>query len=439
MSTVITRKLKLHTQSDSPREISNFFHLYLDVGWFGILFGSTLSFLAVFAIRLGAAGWQVGLLTAGPALVNVLFAIPAGRWIDKRSLTPAVTRAAFYHRLGYFVLIPLPFFLPDPLKVWVILTTIILMAIPGSALAVGFNGLLAMAVTPEKRGRVVGWRNALLAGATVISYSGSGWLLEKMSFEWGYMVVFGLGALGAVMSTHHLRRIKLPATRPFLMRPLPDRADPGRTSGFSGTASQRFSVGPRVWLKWRPGLLSPLQQVSRQYRWVMMAYFLFHFSQMLPGALFPLFWVRELHLSDGTIGWVNALFYVTMLVASPFLGPLTRRFGNYRLTAIGGVLLALYPLFNALSHNVTLLIIANMVGGVVWAILSGTFMNRLLEIIPEDNRSPHLALYNICLNIATLMGTMLGPVLANITGLREALFIVFALRVIGGLALARWG
>jgi hypothetical protein len=38
-------------------------------------------------------------------------------------------------------------------------------------------------------------------------------------------------------------------------------------------------------------------------------------------------------------------------------------------------------------------------------------------------------LYNLALNIAILSGTMLGPFLANWTGLREALLIVFALRV----------
>jgi MFS family permease len=171
----------------------------------------------------------------------------------------------------------------------------------------------------------------------------------------------------------------------------------------------------------------------------MFAFFLFHFAQLLPTPLLPLFWVREVHLTDGQIGWVNALFFLTMLLFSPFLGRLSKRLGNYYLIVAGAILLALYPLFTAFSTDMTLLIVASIVGGAIWAILSGALYNRLLEIIPEDNRPAHLAVYNLALNVAMLLGTMLGPIFADIVGLREILFIVAGLRVISGLALARWG
>jgi hypothetical protein len=72
----------------------------------------------------------------------------------------------------------------------------------------------------------------------------------------------------------------------------------------------------------------------------------------------------------------------------------------------------------------------------VWG---GALTSRLLEAVPEDSRPPYLALYNLILNGAVLSGTMLGPWLVDLAGLREALFIVFALRVGSGLVLARWG
>lgn len=428
----------------SQIEAANFVHLYWDVVWFGIAFGSTLSFLPIFATRLGATGWQVGLLTAGPALISIAFTLPAGNWLMARSLGPAVTRAAAYHRLGYLLLIAVPLFLPSTTQIWTVLILVLLMAIPGTALAVGFNALLAATVPPEARGHVVGRRNALLAATIMLSFMLSGWLLDKLStlphgLEWGYAVVFALGALGAALSTHHIARIRVPDIAPAQMRPTRDRAQPGRMTGFSGSIPLRLSVGMRLWLTGRPSVPYILAKISGQYRWVMVAYFLFHFTQLLPAALFPLFWVRELGLSDGRIGWINAIFYLTMLTASPFLGPLTRHVGNYRLTAGGAVLLALYPLLTAMSTDVRLLIAANISGGVIWAILSGALSNRLLEHIPDDDRPAHLALYNLALNIATLAGTMLGPVLAGVTGLREALIIVVILRIGSGLALARWG
>jgi predicted MFS family arabinose efflux permease len=79
------------------------------------------------------------------------------------------------------------------------------------------------------------------------------------------------------------------------------------------------------------------------------------------------------------------------------------------------------------------------VGGTVWAILSGALVNRLLEVTPENKRPSHLALYNLALNVATLSGTMLGSLLADVTDLRTTLFIIAALRVGSGLVMARWG
>ncbi|MDH3675057.1 MAG: hypothetical protein OES12_06155, partial [Anaerolineae bacterium] len=102
-------------------------------------------------------------------------------------------------------------------------------------------------------------------------------------------------------------------------------------------------------------------------------------------------------------------------------------------------LLSIYPLLTAFSGNFALLLFTSFVGGLIWAILSGALVNRLFELIPEDNRSTYLALYNLALNMAILCGTMLGPLLAAETGLRGALIIVGILRVGSGLALARWG
>jgi len=435
MFIAISKKFVRPNSVDTNVEATNFRHLYWDVVWYGLLFGSTLSFLTVYTARLGATAWQIGLLTAGPALMNIVWALPTGRWLANRKLGSAVTRAAILHRLGYLLLIPLPLLFNAPLKIWTILAMVIAMGIPGTALAVGFNAVLAATVSVSKRGRVVGWRNALLAGSTVISFLLSGWLLEQLPFTWGYVVVFGLGALGAGMSTFHLSRIQVADDPVYKMHAIADRAQPGRIVGFNGAAPQRRSIGLRLWLKWRPGL----NTISLQFRLALFAFFLFHFSQMLPAALFPLFWVNELHLDDGVIGWVNALFYLAMLVTSPFLGVLTNKFGNYRLTGAGAILLALYPLLTALSWSLPLLIAANLLGGMVWAFLSGTFVNRLLELTPDDSRPSHLALYNISLNVATLTGTMLGPLLSDMVGLREALFIVFAMRLLSGLALFRWG
>ena len=75
-------RFNIFQQSDVPEKYrSNFAHLYFDIAWFGVLSGTAVNFLNVYATRLGATGFQIGLLAAMAAVVNLFLAIPAGRWI----------------------------------------------------------------------------------------------------------------------------------------------------------------------------------------------------------------------------------------------------------------------------------------------------------------------------------------------------------------------
>src|SRR6202142_39715 len=77
--------------NDIPQEHRwNFIHLYFDIGWYGILAGSAVNFLNIYATRLGANGFEIGLLTAMGAIVSLTLAIPAGHWIEARPIGKAV-------------------------------------------------------------------------------------------------------------------------------------------------------------------------------------------------------------------------------------------------------------------------------------------------------------------------------------------------------------
>ncbi|HEX2995479.1 MAG TPA: hypothetical protein VHP14_11680 [Anaerolineales bacterium] len=92
----------LFRQTTIPREYrSNFLHLYLDIGWYGILNGSSISFLSIYATRLGATGFQIGLLGGMAAAVNLILAIPAGRWLETQPTGRAVFWSALLYRVCY--------------------------------------------------------------------------------------------------------------------------------------------------------------------------------------------------------------------------------------------------------------------------------------------------------------------------------------------------
>jgi MFS family permease len=196
----------------------NFSHLFLDMAWFGVLSGSSMAFLSIYAARLGASGFQIGLLGAMPAVMNLVFAMPAGQWLQHRPISKAVFWTSVLYRLGYLLWIPLPWLLSEQGQVWSLILVALLMGIPGTALAVGFNALFAEAVPPKWRAHVAGLRNVLFALVYVATSLICGTILNNVRFPIGYQIVFGIGFLGAAMSSFHLLHLR-PLIEPTAPRP----------------------------------------------------------------------------------------------------------------------------------------------------------------------------------------------------------------------------
>jgi predicted MFS family arabinose efflux permease len=71
--------------------------------------------------------------------------------------------------------------------------------------------------------------------------------------------------------------------------------------------------------------------------------------------------------------------------------------------------------------------------------VGGAYANYMLEHIPDHDRPPHLAWYNIALNTAILAGSLFGPLIASQLGIRDALNIFGVLRFLAGAAILIWG
>jgi len=81
----------------------------------------------------------------------------------------------------------------------------------------------------------------------------------------------------------------------------------------------------------------------------------------------------------------------------------------------------------------------SLIGGLVFAIVSGAYANYMLEYIPAHDRPSHLAWYTIILNAAVLIGSLGGPVIADFIGLVGALTLFGILRLLAGMFILKWG
>ena len=393
------------------------------MAWFGILTGSAINFLNIYAARLGATGIQIGLLGAMPAIVSLFLSLPAGNWLQKRPVGKAVFWTAVLSRLGYFLWIPLPWLFGNQGQIWALTLITLVMGIPMCGLSVGFNALFAAAVPVEWRASVVGIRNVVQSITFIASSLGTGYLLDHLPFPTGYQVIFVIGSLSAAMSTFHLYFI-----RPHITPIVSANPDQGSVLAPKQVRNRFFTSGSLRLDIWRT-----------PYRKILLVLFGFHLSQYIVFPLFSLYTVNVIHLTDANIGLGTALFYLTVLLGSTQLSRLEHKVGHHKLTGWGVVGMCIYPLAMSISHSPLHYYLLSITGGFAWAMVAGAYANYLLEKIPDNDRPSHLAWYNIILNGAVLLGSLAGPLLAGFIGIGVALFAFGLMRLLAGLAILKWG
>lgn len=415
-------KTFFRSTNPTPQEFRPIFvHLVFDIAWYGLLAGSSMSFLVIYITRQHATGEQIGFLNAAPALVTLIFSLVVGRWISHRSLGKTVFWGSIVHRFFYLLWIPLPILFGAQGQIWAYIGLTLMMYIPGTILSVGFTALFAQTVPAEWRGTVAGVRNAAFAFTTMLTSLVCGVILNSVVFPRGYQIVFLIGFIGAAMSSVHI----------YFIWKLDEKVN-HRT-----TLAPPLKVESEQTLKESSRLR--LDILRTPFGKVLLVMGFFHLAHFLPQPLFPLYTVNILKLTDQSISLGTAMFYVATFLGSLGLAGLSRRWGHQKVTGVGVILLSIYPALLAVSHNLILYLVTSALGGFAWALAGGGLYNYLLEKTPDADRPAYLAWFVLVTNAAILIGSLTGPQFANLIGLTPALLLFAGLRFFAGIAILRWG
>jgi len=172
---------------------------------------------------------------------------------------------------------------------------------------------------------------------------------------------------------------------------------------------------------------------------VVLLLFVFHLAQYLGIPIFPLYTVNVVHFSDQVLSIGVGVFNAMVFFGSMQLARLTPRLGNRRIMGFGILIMSFYPMMMTLTTNAWIYVVTSIIGGTGWSLVNGVLYNYLLEKVPEGPRQAHLAWYNVGLNAAILIGSLVGPTLAHQFGFIAALLVCAAARLISGVAILRWG
>jgi predicted MFS family arabinose efflux permease len=339
-------------------------------------------------------------------------------------------QSSIWQRLGYLALVMLPWLLSGRAQIWTVIWVTLVTSVAGTLLAIAFNAMFAAVVPPEWRAHLVGRRNALVSLSLMGTALLCGLILDEVRFPLNYQIVFGIGALGALMSSFHLGRIRSEGKPPPLRwQGLGGLVQPVKL----GNLRQAVRRGLQAETNGKP--LLRLDLLRGPFGLFLAAYFSFYAFQYAGQPIFPLFNVNVLKLSDGAISLGTALFHGMVMLASLWLGKATARLGHRRILAISAVVFAQYPLVLAFATDAKLFLVVSVTGGLVFAFLNGALFNRLMERVPTEDMPAHMALHNLALNLGILVGSLLGSGLSEWLGPGQALLVVAGLRVLAGLFL----
>jgi len=370
-------------------------------------------YLPVFLTRLGASNFQVGLLSSMPGVTGLFLAILVGRFLQtRRNVVPWYGLSRLLVILCYALtgiltlLIAQKYVIIATLAIWAFAT------IPQTALAVAFSVVMNAVAGPAGRYALLSRRWAIFGITGVVGTFIVTRLIDLIKFPLNYAIMFMVLSLGGFLSYYFSNQIQIPDQAPSVIS----------QSG----ASTRGAKNYLALLRANPVFLS---FASKR--------FVYFSAIMLSQPVMPLYYVREIHATDGQIGTISMTMSMVMLVGY-FLWPrLSGKYGGRFVLLATTFGMIFHPALSAATTHVGLIIFFAGIAGLFQGGLDLVFFDELMKTVPADYSATFVSLAQSMQYFSMILAPLLGTWVANYVGLSGALWLSAGLRLIGFLLFLR--
>jgi len=371
------------------------------------LFGDQITMIAVpltAVLVLHANAAQMGYLIAAELAPNLLFALHAGAWVDRRGRRRVMMIVCDLGRAALIATIPIAYAL-DALKIQQLYIVAFLVGSLTVLFHVSYSSLFVSIVPRESYVEA----NSFLAGSRAFSFvagpSVGGILVQALKGPFALLV----DAVTYLVSASYLGSISP-------QEPPTEEAESGHV-----VAGARFVLG------------NPAMRAS------LLATATINLFNFIFWALFILYVVRSLHVRPGTLGLVLGAGAVGGVIGSLITTRLGRRIGIGPTYLLGCILfpvpLVLVPLAGGPKPLVlAMLFLAEFGSGLGVMILDISAGSIFAALVPHRLRSRVSGAYMVVNNGVRPVGSLIGGLLGSTIGLRPTLWIA----VIGAIAGFLW-
>jgi hypothetical protein len=373
------------------------------------------TFLPVLLVRLGATGTAIGLLTALPACVAFIFAVPYGRWLQRRrNIVAWYSGTRLIAWLSYGTMAAAAALLPPEEAVPTILVVWAAASLPSVAGLVAFPIVMDGAAGPDGRFDLLGRRWAIAGAATSVGVALAGQALGLIpfpdNFEW---LLVGCSAAG-VASFSCSRRIVIP-----------DQVLLGAPTGDGATVRLRAFIGL---IRQHPMFLDYELRA-----------FVLNIGIGLAIPLLPLLYVSEIRASDGWIGVIGAAQSAGAVAGYLVARRTSRRRGANAILLPSMLIVALVPAMLSVLHDLLPVVVLSVVAGVAAAGMQLALFNELMNRVPRAHGVTFTSVDASLQNLGLIVGPGSGGILAATIGVRTGLIVAASVALIAfGLFALDW-
>ena len=390
----------------TPVQRRNFVNIQIDA--IGVGLASAASpFLPVFLTRLGATNFAIGLLTAMPAFTGFFFSLAVGRFLqNRRSIVPWFSLARLLAISGYALTGVLTLLFPEQYAIQTVLAIWALATLPQTIVAITFSIVMNAVAGPEGRYALMSRRWSILGLTAAVTTIIVGQVLNVLAFPINFQLIFiGLSA-GGLISYYFSSHIVLPDAVPF-----------PRKMGLS--SFQRFTQ------------YIDLIRGNRPFVSFVARRFVFLSGVTFAAPLFPIYFVREVQMTDGWIGAISSIQTAAMLIGYVFWGREAKKRGSRFVLLWATLGLALYPALVASTQSVQKMAIFAALAGIFQAGLDLVFFDELMKTVPAQQSATFISLALSLQFLSALAMPMLSALVARWIGIAGALVVSALIRLLG--------
>jgi len=361
----------------------------------------TNPFYQLFATAMGASDFGVGMINALPALFALFILIPAAARVDGMAgKKPFVLQMI----LWCGALLPICALAPFLGKAgpWVFIVGIAVWNIPYICYTASWQSYFSDLFAPRERNMPYAWRMAATNGAAMVVVLIGGVILTyacKTGQQkiWAYQAFF---LTAGVLSAFQWR----------LMKKTRQPAAPRREK--SGTKPlQAFKMAVRALSR------------NKAYGIFSLTLFIFYFSWQMGWPLFFIYLIKHAGYSELTKCALDAVSFVALTFSSAVWGRMMAKKDVRILIVLGIFGCAVLPAWTVSATGMLSLAVSYAFGGLMQPAFQMGLFHRMLELVPEENRTLNIGIYNSVIQISGFIAPLCGVAISNAVGVVKAMYL----------------